>query len=97
MAATTVMPIATILADAIAERLTGLLCNKVNVCILFSSAKERMDNAGIKNKRRVGAIVKNGDKVAYPLVGIWYSPGMIHSRHPLIVRNRSIKMIPDKE
>ena len=78
-------------------RLTGLVNSKDNVCVRFSSENVRIPIAGIRNINKYGARAKKGVNSAYPLSGILKLPGIIQSRHPLIMRKSKMKISPDNE
>ena len=56
----------TYLPNTICHQVRGLVCKVSNVPDLNSSAKMRMDNAGIKKTNTQGASSKKVTRVAYP-------------------------------
>jgi hypothetical protein len=72
----------------------GLVIKSSKVPIFFSSLKDLIVTAGIKNNKTQGAIIKKEDKSAKPLSKILNSPGINQSRSPFSNKKNAMTIKP---
>ena len=70
----------------------GFVRSNSKVPLLISSEKNRIVNAGIKNKNTHGAIKKSPSRPAYPESNKLNDPGKIQRNKPLRIKNTKITM-----